>query len=113
MAASWVETSHHIPTVRRLCRAAVRVLSRDRKAERDAARSGTLRTLMREYEKKIIRQALQTAEGSVSHAARLLGLTHQALIYIIEKRHRDLMTERKPKVRRRRAVFKKPTLPKN
>lgn len=106
-AASWLEASQHAPTVRRLCRAAGQVLNRDRKTENEAGRSGTLRALLREYEKKIIRQALHRAEGSVSHAARLLGVTHQALIYIIEKRHHDLLTERKPKVCRKRAIFKK------
>ena len=62
---------------------------------------------MREYEKKLIREALQRAEGSVSHAARWLGLNHQALIYIIEHRHKDLLTERSPKVRRGRSIIKK------
>lgn len=62
---------------------------------------------MREYEKKIIREALQRAGGSVTQAARLLGLTHQAVIYMIEKRHPDLLRARSPKLRRKRSIIKR------
>jgi DNA-binding NtrC family response regulator len=34
-----------------------------------------------QYEQEILRQALKTAEGNKSHAARLLGLTRNALRY--------------------------------
>jgi DNA-binding NtrC family response regulator len=107
-AASWLETSQHLPTLHRLCRAAMHVLNAGRGSEEaEAGQFGTLKEMLRRYEKRIIRQALQRADGSVTQAARLLGMTHQALIYIIEKRHRDLMTERKPKVRRGRSIIKK------
>jgi len=53
-----------------------------------------------QYEGSIIRQALAQTNGSVSHAAKLLGLSHQGLAYIIDSRHRDLLPKRSP-IRRR------------
>jgi tetratricopeptide (TPR) repeat protein len=53
-----------------------------------------------QYENSIIRRALAQANGSVSHAAKLLRLSHQGLAYIIESRHRDLLPKRSP-IRRR------------
>ncbi len=51
-------------------------------------------------EKAMIKGALAKADGSVTRAASLLSMTYQKLAYIIETRHRDLLTERSP-VRRR------------
>ncbi len=53
-----------------------------------------------QYENSIIRRALAQTNGSVSHAAKLLRLSHQGLAYIIESRHRDLLPKRSP-IRRR------------
>lgn len=52
------------------------------------------------YEGTLIKRALAQANGSVTRAAYLLGLSHQGLAYIIEARHPDLLKERTP-VRRR------------
>ena len=59
---------------------------------------------VRRHEAEIIRRALHRAQGSVARAARLLGTTHQRLAYIIEHRHKELMKERKPVVRRKRSA---------
>lgn len=53
------------------------------------------------YEGALIKQALAQANGSVTHAASLLNMSYQALIYVIETRHKDLLKVRSP-VRRRR-----------
>lgn len=53
-----------------------------------------------EYERSMITQALAQANGSVTHAARLLSLSYQGLAYMIESRHPDLLMQRTP-VRRR------------
>jgi tetratricopeptide (TPR) repeat protein len=53
-----------------------------------------------EHEGDIIKQALAKVNGSVTHAGKLLGLSHQGLAYIIDSRHPDLLKERTP-VRRR------------
>ncbi|HEU4597154.1 MAG TPA: helix-turn-helix domain-containing protein [Pyrinomonadaceae bacterium] len=112
-ADSWLETSQHLPTLHRLRQAANRVLSTGRKREDapevDAEKGSALREMMQRYEKKLIRQALQRAGGSVTQAARLLGVTHQALNYMLQNRHRDLLIERTPVVRRKRSIVKKDT----
>lgn len=51
-------------------------------------------------EREMIRQALAQANGRVTQAASLLGLSYQALGYIIQTRHKELLKERTP-VRRR------------
>lgn len=51
-------------------------------------------------EREMIRSALAQANGSVTHAARLLSLSYQGLAYIIQSRHKDLLKQRSP-VRRR------------
>ena len=53
-----------------------------------------------EVERELIRRALAEANGSVTYAAPLLGMTYPGLIYIIQSRHPDLLKERNP-VRRR------------
>jgi tetratricopeptide (TPR) repeat protein len=59
-----------------------------------------LRQAVLDYERSLIRRALAKVDGSVTHAASLLGLSHQGLGYVIESRHKDLLKERTP-VRRR------------
>jgi DNA-binding NtrC family response regulator len=51
---------------------------------------------MLEYERSMIKQALAQTNGRVTHAASLLGLSYQALGYIIGARHKDLLKERTP-----------------
>lgn len=53
-----------------------------------------------QFERRLISQALATASGRVTHAAKWLGIGRQRLAYIIETRHPDLLKERTP-VRRR------------
>ncbi len=60
-----------------------------------------LQRKMLETERAMIRQALAQANGSVTHAASLLGMSYQGLAYVIESRHTDLLKERSP-IRRRR-----------
>ncbi len=52
------------------------------------------------FESTLIRQALAKANGSLTRAASLLSLSYQALAYILESRHKDLLKERTP-IRRR------------
>lgn len=58
------------------------------------------------YEKTLIRRALDATQGGVTRAARLLGTTHQALIAILNTRHQDLLSARKPAQRRRRSIMR-------
>jgi tetratricopeptide (TPR) repeat protein len=58
-------------------------------------------------ESNLIKQALDQANGSVTRAARILGLTHQGLCYIINHRHKNLLTSRAPIRVRRKSVIKR------
>lgn len=62
---------------------------------------------VRQFENALIRQALEEANGSVTRAARALGLTHQGLCYIINHRHQSLLSARKPIRVRRKSLIKK------
>lgn len=59
------------------------------------------------YEGSLIKMALEATQGHITHAARLLGTTHQGLAYILQGRHKDLLTSRKPVRKRRRSIIKK------
>jgi transcriptional regulator with PAS, ATPase and Fis domain len=63
---------------------------------------------MSEFEAKLIGQALDEASGSVTKAAKFLGLTHQTLISILDKRHRPLAAKRKPAQKRLKSIIKEP-----
>jgi len=54
-----------------------------------------------ECEHETIKQALAQTDGSVVHAAPLIGRTYQGLSHMIENRHPDLLNERTPIHRRR------------
>ncbi|HEX8176988.1 MAG TPA: tetratricopeptide repeat protein [Pyrinomonadaceae bacterium] len=58
------------------------------------------------YEHDMIKQALILSKGRVTHAARMLGVSHQRLIYIIEKRYKDLLSIRRPP--QRKSLMKPP-----
>ncbi|HEX8723333.1 MAG TPA: helix-turn-helix domain-containing protein [Pyrinomonadaceae bacterium] len=61
-----------------------------------------------EVEARLIGQALDESGGSITKAARLLGLTHQTLISILKARHKALVGKRKPVQRRLKSIIKKP-----
>jgi tetratricopeptide (TPR) repeat protein len=54
----------------------------------------------RSMEHDLIKLALQQAEGSVTHAARNLGISYPSLNYMLRTRYKDLLKERTP-IRRR------------
>ena len=60
-----------------------------------------------DFEARLIEQALEEARGSVTKAARLLGLTHQTLGTILNTRHKNLAGKRTPVRRRLRSIFRK------
>jgi tetratricopeptide (TPR) repeat protein len=57
---------------------------------------GNFKQALLEVERELIRRALAEANGSVTYAAPLLGMTYPGLIYIIQSRHPDLLRERTP-----------------
>lgn len=58
------------------------------------------------YEGELIQRALEAASGSVTRAARMLGITHQGLAFILNGRHKTLLTVRTPVRRRRKSIFR-------
>ena len=72
-----------------------------------AMMGGSLAQEILRYEGQVIRAALEQANRSVTRAARLLGVTHQGLSYIIKSRHKELLAARAPVRRRRDSIIKK------
>lgn len=62
--------------------------------------SGGLTETKQSLERDAIRLALESANGSVTGAARSLGISFQALTYMLDTRYKDLLKYRTP-VRRR------------
>jgi tetratricopeptide (TPR) repeat protein len=58
------------------------------------------------YEANLIKQALESANGSVTRAARLLKVTHQGLAFILQGRHKHLLAARTPVRKRRRSIMR-------
>lgn len=67
---------------------------------------GSLEELVLNYEGDLIRRALESSGGSVTRAARLLGITHQGLAFILNGRHRNLLSKRTPVKPRRRSIIR-------
>lgn len=68
---------------------------------------GSLEEEVLRYEGELIRRALDEAGSSVTRAARLLGVSHQALSYMLNTRHRNLLPARTPAKPRRRSLMTK------
>lgn len=58
------------------------------------------------YEARFIERALEQEDGSVSRAARRLGVKHQSLAHMLRARHRQLLPARTPAVPRRRSIIR-------
>jgi tetratricopeptide (TPR) repeat protein len=65
----------------------------------------TLPETVLKYEARFIEQALKEEKGSISRAARRLGLSHQTLGAILKTRHQTLRTK-KPQIRRKSIIPK-------
>jgi tetratricopeptide (TPR) repeat protein len=105
-AWEWLSDSQSSDVLSRLNRVAGKVVSNISKrsagefSEILLSQGSDLNEKLLHVEREMIRQALAQAKGGVSQAARILGLSHQGLAYIIQSRHRELLKERSP-VRRR------------
>lgn len=65
-------------------------------------RNAAFKTARQEFEAEVIKRALTLANGEITGASRIMGVSYQWLAYMIEKRHAALLTERRPIVRRTR-----------
>ena len=71
-----------------------------------AASNLSLEEQVLRYEGELIKRALDTSDGSVTRAARLLGVTHQGLAFILNGRQKNLLPSRKPAKPRRRSIIR-------
>ena len=108
-ASEWLATSQCQDVLLRLNNAGRKVVSTslgevNSQDATQAIRNKTchLQTEVLKFEESLIRQALAQADGRLTRAASLLKMSYQALAYIIESRHKDLMDKRSP-IHRRRA----------
>lgn len=106
-ARAWLADSQNQAVKLRLADAAGKVtaslrgeLSSEEATEILLTKPCDLQTKILKYEKTLIKQALTQANGRVTHAAALLSMSYQALSYIIDSRHKDLLKERSPVHRR-------------
>jgi tetratricopeptide (TPR) repeat protein len=60
-----------------------------------------------ELEARLIELALELEEGSISRAAKRLGLKHQSLSHMLRARHKKLMSKRTPPTPRKQSIIKK------
>ena len=72
----------------------------------DLGNGGSLEELVLHYEGNLIKQALETSGGSVTRAARILGITHQGLAFILNGRQKALLSVRSPVKARRRSIIR-------
>jgi tetratricopeptide (TPR) repeat protein len=75
-------------------------------ARGQASAAASLEEQVLNFEGELIRQALETSGGSVTRAARMLGITHQGLAFILNGRHKSLLSIRTPVKRRRRSIIR-------
>jgi transcriptional regulator with PAS, ATPase and Fis domain len=106
-AREWLASSESQDVLRRLNNAAGKFaesvreeLTTEEATEVLLTKPRALQDQVLKHEGALIKRALIQANGSVTHAASLLGMSYQALCYIIDARHKDLMKYRSP-VRRR------------
>lgn len=64
------------------------------------------------YEAKFIREALEAEQGSVTYAAKRLGIRHQTLLHMLKTRHENLLSLRTPAQTRKRSIVRHDSIPK-
>ena len=100
-----IDLAQHVGSLNRAAEAALAAFQEigDHLAAYEGRKLVSRRGLMEEiqaFEHDVIKLALENAQGSVTQAARTLGLSYQALSYMLATRHKDLLKKRNP-VRRR------------
>jgi tetratricopeptide (TPR) repeat protein len=92
-----IALAEHAGNLNRVADAALAAFQEIGIAEGDSLASGrTFNEAKQLLEHEFIKRALDAAQGSITHAARSLGMSHQALDYMLHTRHKDLLEKRKP-----------------
>jgi tetratricopeptide (TPR) repeat protein len=68
---------------------------------------GSLEEETNHFEAQLIKRALDQANGSITRAARLLGITHQGLAWSLKNKHPHLLRSRTPIRTRRKSIMTK------
>lgn len=76
-------------------------------APRIGEKNFCLDNVVDEFEAEFIEQALIEADGSVTTAAKKLGIKYQTLAARLKTRHKNLLDKRTPVKKRRRSIIKK------
>ena len=88
-------------------RACARIVMRRLAGVEFGDKNFTIFSAVHELEAKLISQALDEAGGSVTRAAKLLGIRHQTFLSMLNLRHRKLLEKRTPRERRLKSIIKK------
>ncbi|MFN2493535.1 MAG: response regulator [Pyrinomonadaceae bacterium] len=104
-AETLLEETLDVSTLKRLCKSACLGLSRvNMFPTRPDWRRFSLKEAMHRYEAYFIQMALKDSGGKVTPAAHLLGLPgHQPLQFILNNRHKNLLSDRTPILPRKRS----------
>lgn len=105
-ADKFLKDAQHAGSVTRL-RACARIVMRRMAGVQLGDKNFTIFNAVHELEAKLIAQALETAGGSVTRAAQLLGVRHQTFLAMLNTRHRRLLEKRSPPEKRLRSIIKK------
>ena len=87
-------------------RACARVVMKRLTTVQFGDRNFTLPGAVHEFEARLIERALEESGGNLVATARLLGITHQTLGSILNTRHRQLSSKRKPPQKRLKSIIK-------
>jgi tetratricopeptide (TPR) repeat protein len=91
-----------IARLRACARVVVRRVSVARLHDKDFSLQGAIYDI----EAKFIEQALSEADGSVTRAAKLLGMRYQSLSNLLNTKHKRLLKKRTPAKKRRRSIVR-------
>jgi tetratricopeptide (TPR) repeat protein len=106
-ADTFLKNTQDAEDVARL-RSCARLIARRIKGLGLRERNFSLHGAIHDLEARFIEQALDESKGSVAHAAKLLGMEHQSLIYALNTRHRKLAGKRTPAKKRNKSIMRKP-----
>jgi DNA-binding protein Fis len=99
-----LKETQHAEIVARL-RVCARIVMRRMAGTQIGDKNFTLFNAVHEVEAKLIGQALDEADGSVTRAAKVLGISHQTFLSMLNTRHRKLLEKRKPREKRLRSIM--------
>lgn len=92
-------------------RACARIVLKRLQVVRMSETGFSLPQAVQTFEAKFIGQALEETGGSVTRAARKLGMSYQTLAHLLNDRHKDLFDKRTPVKKRIRSIVKKKSNP--